>query len=71
MHYILYHTALDVHDSRNYGNFEENIKVTMKFGNHITGWSYCNIKRWRIRIEEAFLISDNVRAHLLNEAQKK
>jgi hypothetical protein len=43
----------------------------MKFGNHITGWSYCNIKRWRIRIEDAFLISDNVRAHLLNEAQKK
>jgi hypothetical protein len=31
MHHILYHTDLDVHDSRNYGNFEENIKVTMKF----------------------------------------
>jgi hypothetical protein len=31
MHYILYHTDLDVHDSRNYGNFEENIEVTMKF----------------------------------------
>jgi len=32
---ILHHTTLDVQDSRNYGNFEENIKVTMKFGNHI------------------------------------
>jgi hypothetical protein len=39
MHPILYHTVLDVHDSRNYGNFEENIKVAMKFGNHILAGS--------------------------------
>jgi hypothetical protein len=56
MHPILYHTVLDVHDSRNYGNFEENIKVAMKFGNHILAGSILIKNYGELELEMLFYL---------------
>ncbi|SDS01720.1 aminopeptidase P Metallo peptidase. MEROPS family M24B [Polaribacter sp. KT25b] len=71
-HGTSHHIGLDVHDPGNYGNFEENMVVTMEPGIYIPDGSNCDKKYWGIgiRIEDDILITKNGPVNLSEEAPR-
>lgn len=72
-HGTSHHIGLDVHDPGNYGNFEENMVVTMEPGIYIPEGSPCDKKWWGIavRIEDDILVTKNGPINLSGEAPRK
>ena len=72
-HGTSHHIGLDVHDPGNYGNFEENMVVTMEPGIYIPEGSPCDKKWWGIavRIEDDILVTKNGPVNLSGEAPRK
>ncbi len=60
-HGASHHIGLDVHDLSNYGNFKENMVITVEPGIYIPKGSPCDKKWWGIavRIEDDILITKN------------
>jgi len=58
-HGATHHIGLDVHDLTNYGNFKENMVITVEPGIYIPEGSNCDKKWWGIavRIEDDILIA--------------
>jgi Xaa-Pro aminopeptidase len=71
-HGTSHHIGLDVHDPGNYGNFEENMVVTMEPGIYIPKGSACDQKWWGIgiRIEDDILVTQNGPVNLSAEAPR-
>lgn len=71
-HGTSHHIGLDVHDPGNYGNFEENMVVTMEPGIYIPEGSNCDKKWWGIgiRIEDDILVTKNGPINLSAEAPR-
>ena len=71
-HGTSHHIGLDVHDPGNYGNFEENMVVTMEPGIYIPEGSACDKKWWAIgiRIEDDILVTKNGPVNLSSEAPR-
>ena len=71
-HGTSHHIGLDVHDPGNYGNFEENMVVTMEPGIYIPEGSNCDEKWWGIgiRIEDDILVTKTVPVNLSAEAPR-
>ena len=71
-HGTSHHIGLDVHDPGNYGNFEENMVVTMEPGIYIPEGSNCDEKYWgiAIRIEDDILVTKNGPVNLSSEAPR-
>jgi len=71
-HGTSHHIGLDVHDPGNYGNFEENMVVTMEPGIYIPDGSNCDKKWWGIgiRIEDDILVTKNGPVNLSAEAPR-
>jgi Xaa-Pro aminopeptidase len=71
-HGTSHHIGLDVHDPGNYGNFEENMVVTMEPGIYIPDGSNCDKKYWGIgiRIEDDILVTKNGPVNLSGEAPR-
>ena len=71
-HGTSHHIGLDVHDPGNYGNFEENMVVTMEPGIYIPEGSNCDKKWWGIgiRIEDDILVTKNGPVNLSAEAPR-
>jgi Xaa-Pro aminopeptidase len=71
-HGTSHHIGLDVHDPGNYGNFEENMVVTMEPGIYIPEGSNCDEKYWgiAIRIEDDILVTKNGPVNLSGEAPR-
>jgi Xaa-Pro aminopeptidase len=71
-HGTSHHIGLDVHDPGNYGNFEENMVVTMEPGIYIPNGSDCDKKWWGIgiRIEDDILVTSNGPVNLSAEAPR-
>ncbi|MFY9243074.1 MAG: aminopeptidase P N-terminal domain-containing protein [Polaribacter sp.] len=71
-HGTSHHIGLDVHDPGNYGNFEENMIVTMEPGIYIPDGSPCDKKWWGIgiRIEDDILVTKNGPVNLSGEAPR-
>ena len=71
-HGTSHHIGLDVHDPGNYGNFEENMVVTMEPGIYIPEGSDCDKKYWGIgiRIEDDILVTKNGPVNLSGEAPR-
>ena len=71
-HGTSHHIGLDVHDPGNYGNFEENMVVTMEPGIYIPKGSDCDQKWWGIgiRIEDDILVTKNGPVNLSAEAPR-
>jgi Xaa-Pro aminopeptidase len=71
-HGTSHHIGLDVHDPGNYGNFEENMVVTMEPGIYIPDGSDCDKKYWGIgiRIEDDILVTKNGPVNLSGEAPR-
>jgi Xaa-Pro aminopeptidase len=71
-HGTSHHIGLDVHDPGNYGNFEENMVVTMEPGIYIPIGSACDEKWWSIaiRIEDDILVTKNEPINLSGEAPR-
>jgi Xaa-Pro aminopeptidase len=71
-HGTSHHIGLDVHDPGNYGNFEENMVVTMEPGIYIPDGSDCDKKYWGIgiRIEDDILVTKNGPINLSGEAPR-
>lgn len=71
-HGTSHHIGLDVHDPGNYGNFEENMVVTMEPGIYIPEGSNCDKKWWGIgiRIEDDILVTKNGPVNLSEEAPR-
>jgi Xaa-Pro aminopeptidase len=71
-HGTSHHIGLDVHDPGNYGNFEENMVVTMEPGIYIPAGSACDKKWWGIavRIEDDILVTQKEPINLSREAPR-
>ena len=71
-HGTSHHIGLDVHDPGNYGNFEENMVVTMEPGIYIPEGSNCDKKWWGIgiRIEDDILVTKNGPVNLSAKAPR-
>lgn len=71
-HGTSHHIGLDVHDPGNYGNFEENMVVTMEPGIYIPDGSPCDKKYWGIgiRIEDDILVTKSGPVNLSGEAPR-
>jgi Xaa-Pro aminopeptidase len=71
-HGTSHHIGLDVHDPGNYGNFEENMVVTMEPGIYIPDGSNCDKKWWGIgvRIEDDILVTKTGPVNLSAEAPR-
>jgi Xaa-Pro aminopeptidase len=71
-HGTSHHIGLDVHDPGNYGNFEENMIVTMEPGIYIPKGSPCDEKYWGIgiRIEDDILVTEKGPINLSAEAPR-
>ena len=71
-HGTSHHIGLDVHDPGNYGNFEENMVVTMEPGIYIPEGSNCDEKWWGIgiRIEDDILVTKTGPVNLSVEAPR-
>jgi Xaa-Pro aminopeptidase len=71
-HGTSHHIGLDVHDPGNYGDFEENMVVTMEPGIYIPNGSNCDKKYWGIgiRIEDDILVTKNGPVNLSSEAPR-
>jgi Xaa-Pro aminopeptidase len=71
-HGTSHHIGLDVHDPGNYGDFEENMIVTMEPGIYIPDGSPCDEKYWGIgiRIEDDILVTKNDPVNLSEEAPR-
>jgi Xaa-Pro aminopeptidase len=71
-HGTSHHIGLDVHDPGNYGNFEENMVVTMEPGIYIPNGSNCDKKYWGIgiRIEDDILVTKSGPVNLSDEAPR-
>lgn len=71
-HGTSHHIGLDVHDPGNYGNFEENMVVTMEPGIYIPEGSNCDKKWWGIavRIEDDILVTKNGPVNLSTESPR-
>ena len=71
-HGTSHHIGLDVHDPGNYGNFEENMVVTMEPGIYIPEGSNCDEKWWGIgiRIEDDILVLKTGPVNLSAEAPR-
>lgn len=71
-HGTSHHIGLDVHDPGNFGNFEENMVVTMEPGIYIPDGSACDKKYWGIgiRIEDDILVTKNKPINLSGEAPR-
>jgi Xaa-Pro aminopeptidase len=71
-HGTSHHIGLDVHDPGNYGNFEENMVVTMEPGIYIPKGSNCDEKWWGIgiRIEDDILVTKTGPVNLSTEAPR-
>jgi Xaa-Pro aminopeptidase len=71
-HGTSHHIGLDVHDPGNYGNFEENMVVTMEPGIYIPDGSNCDEKWWGIgiRIEDDILVLKTGPVNLSAEAPR-
>jgi len=71
-HGTSHHIGLDVHDPGNYGNFEENMVVTMEPGIYIPKGSNCDEKWWGIgiRIEDDILVTKSGPVNLSVEAPR-
>jgi len=71
-HGTSHHIGLDVHDPGNYGNFEENMIVTMEPGIYIPNGSPCDEKYWGIgiRIEDDILVTKTGPVNLSGEAPR-
>jgi len=71
-HGTSHHIGLDVHDPGNYGNFEENMVVTMEPGIYIPKGSNCDEKWWGIgiRIEDDILVTKTGPVNLSVEAPR-
>jgi Xaa-Pro aminopeptidase len=71
-HGTSHHIGLDVHDPGNYGNFEENMVVTMEPGIYIPDGSNCDKKYWGIgiRIEDDILVTKDGPVNLSAEAPR-
>jgi Xaa-Pro aminopeptidase len=71
-HGTSHHIGLDVHDPGNYGDFEENMVVTMEPGIYIPNGSNCDEKYWGIgiRIEDDILVTKNGPVNLSSEAPR-
>jgi len=71
-HGTSHHIGLDVHDPGNYGNFEENMVVTMEPGIYIPDGSNCDEKYWGIgiRIEDDILVTKKGPINLSEEAPR-
>ena len=71
-HGTSHHIGLDVHDPGNYGNFEENMVVTMEPGIYIPIGSACDEKWWGIgiRIEDDILVTKGKPINLSKEAPR-
>ena len=71
-HCTSHHIGLDVHDPGNYGNFEENMVVTMEPGIYIPDGSNCDERWWGIgiRIEDDILITKTGPVNLSAEAPR-
>ncbi|EAR12843.1 proline aminopeptidase P II [Polaribacter irgensii 23-P] len=71
-HGTSHHIGLDVHDPGNYGNFEENMVVTMEPGVYIPIGSACDEKWWGIgiRIEDDILVTKKDPVNLSGEAPR-
>ncbi|WP_299052626.1 aminopeptidase P N-terminal domain-containing protein [uncultured Polaribacter sp.] len=71
-HGTSHHIGLDVHDPGNYGNFEENMVVTMEPGIYIPEGSNCDKKYWGIgiRIEDDILVTKTEPINLSAEAPR-
>jgi Xaa-Pro aminopeptidase len=71
-HGTSHHIGLDVHDPGNYGNFEENMVVTMEPGIYIPEGSNCDEKWWGIgiRIEDDILVTKTGPVNLSEEAPR-
>ncbi|WP_298777859.1 aminopeptidase P N-terminal domain-containing protein [uncultured Polaribacter sp.] len=71
-HGTSHHIGLDVHDPGNYGNFEENMIVTMEPGIYIPDGSPCDKKYWGIgiRIEDCILVTKTTPINLSAEAPR-
>lgn len=71
-HGTSHHIGLDVHDPGNYGNFEENMVVTMEPGIYIPEGSPCDEKWWGIavRIEDDILVTKNGPVNLSAESPR-
>ena len=71
-HGTSHHIGLDVHDPGNYGNFEENMVVTMEPGIYIPDGSNCDERWWGIgiRIEDDILITKTGPVNLSAEAPR-
>ena len=71
-HGTSHHIGLDVHDPGNYGNFEENMVVTMEPGIYIPKGSNCDEKWWGIgvRIEDDILVTKTGPVNLSAEAPR-
>lgn len=72
-HGTSHHIGLDVHDPGNYGNFEENMVVTMEPGIYIPEGSPCDKKWWGIavRIEDDILVTKKGPVNLSGESPRK
>ncbi len=71
-HGTSHHIGLDVHDPGNYGNFEENMLVTMEPGIYIPDGSNCDERWWGIgiRIEDDILVTKTGPVNLSAEAPR-
>ncbi len=71
-HGTSHHIGLDVHDPGTYGNFKENMVITVEPGIYIPDGSNCDKKWWgiAIRIEDDILITNNGPKNLSNEAPR-
>ena len=71
-HGTSHHIGLDVHDPGNYGDFEENMVVTMEPGIYIPDGSNCDEKYWGIgiRIEDDILVTKKGPINLSGEAPR-
>ena len=71
-HGTSHHIGLDVHDPGNYGNFEENMVVTMEPGIYIPDGSNCDERWWGIgiRIEDDILVTKTGPENLSAEAPR-
>ena len=71
-HGTSHHIGLDVHDPGTYGNFEENMVVTMEPGIYIPDGSNCDERWWGIgiRIEDDILVTKTGPVNLSAEAPR-